>query len=72
MKKIVTIALALGLSAGAASAGGYSAPVIEPAPVVVTGAATTNTGLLVPALLGVALIAAIAADSDSDSDTTTE
>jgi hypothetical protein len=72
MKKIATIALALGLTASTAFAGGYSAPVVEAEPVVVEGSSSSNAGLLIPALLVVGLIAAAASDSDDDTAVATE
>ncbi|MDO5529067.1 MAG: hypothetical protein Q4F71_06660 [Paracoccus sp. (in: a-proteobacteria)] len=68
MKKVATFALALGLTASTAFAGGYVAPVVEVEPVVVdTRPAGTNAGFIVPALLALAVIAAIASDSSDDS-----
>jgi len=67
MTKFATFALAVGLSASTAMAGGYVAPVVDVAPVVVdTRPASTNAGLIVPALLLLGVIAAIAADDDDD------
>ena len=63
MKKIATIALALGLTAGTAFAGGYSAPVVETAPVAVEAGSSSNAALIVPALL---LLGVIAAASTND------
>lgn len=64
MKKIATIALALGLSAGTAFAGGYIAPVVDVEPVVVEAApASSAAGWVVPALLLVGVAAAIASDN---------
>lgn len=59
MKKIATIALALGLSASTAFAGGYVAPVVEAEPVVVEGSSSSNAAWLIPVLLvaGIAVIA---------------
>lgn len=63
MTKVATIALALGLTASTAFAGGYVAPVVEAEPVVVeTKPATSNAGLVVPALLLLGVIAAVASD----------
>lgn len=63
MTKLATIAAALGLTASSALAGGYVAPVVEVEPVIVEEApATTNAGLIVPALLLLGVIAAIASD----------
>lgn len=63
MKKIATLAAVMTLSAGAAFAGGYSAPVVEAEPVVVEQASTSNAGLIVPALLLLGVIAAASSDS---------
>lgn len=60
MKKIATIALALGLTATSAFAGGYTAPVVEPAPVVVEQSSSSNAGILIPVLLLVAVAVAAA------------
>ncbi|MFT3687577.1 hypothetical protein [Paenirhodobacter sp.] len=65
MKKLATIALALGLSASSAFAGGYTAPVVEAEPVVVKELSSSNAAILIPALLLVA-IAVAASDSSSD------
>ena len=71
MTKFATFALALGLSASTALAGGYVAPVVDVEPVVVdTKPASTNAGLVVPALLLLGVIAAVASDDDDDDDTT--
>ncbi|MDO5658732.1 MAG: hypothetical protein Q4G36_10485 [Paracoccus sp. (in: a-proteobacteria)] len=68
MTKVATFALALGLTASSAFAGGYVAPVVEVEPIVVdTRPAGTNAGFVVPALLALAVIAAIASDSSDDS-----
>jgi len=72
MTKFATFAAALGLSASTALAGGYVAPVVDVEPVVVdTRPASTNAGLVVPALLLLGVIAAVASDDDDDDDTTT-
>ena len=72
MTKFATFALALGLSASTALAGGYVAPVVDVEPVVVdTRPASTNAGLVVPALLLLGVIAAVASDDDDDDDDTT-
>lgn len=69
MTKFATFALALGLSASTALAGGYVAPVVDVEPVVVdTRPASTNAGLVVPALLLLGVIAAVASDDDDDDD----
>ncbi len=73
MTKFATFALALGLSASTALAGGYVAPVVDVEPVVVdTKPASTNAGLVVPALLLLGVIAAVASDDDDDDDETTD
>jgi len=65
MTKFTAFALAFGLSASTALAGGYVAPVVEIEPVIVdTKPASTNAGLVVPALLLLGVIAAVASDSD--------
>ncbi|MBM3603827.1 MAG: hypothetical protein FJX25_03510 [Alphaproteobacteria bacterium] len=65
MTKFATFAAALGLTATSALAGGYVAPVVEVEPVVVEErAATTNAGLVIPALLLLGVIAAVASDND--------
>ena len=70
MTKFATFALALGLSASTALAGGYVAPVVDVEPVVVdTKPASTNAGLVVPALLLLGVIAAVASDDDDDDST---
>ena len=72
MTKFATFAAALGLSASSALAGGYVAPVVDVEPVVVdTRPASTNAGLVVPALLLLGVIAAVASDDDDDDDDTT-
>ena len=69
MTKFATFALAFGLSASTALAGGYVAPVVDVEPVVVdTRPAGTNAGLVVPALLLLGVIAAVASDDDDDDD----
>lgn len=73
MTKFTTfaLALALGFSASSALAGGYVAPVVEVEPVVVdTRPASTNAGLVIPALLLLGVIAAVASDDDDDSSDT--
>ncbi|MDV7271441.1 hypothetical protein RYZ20_11075 [Thioclava sp. A2] len=59
MKKLATVALALGLTATTAFAGGYEAPVVAEEPIVAEGASSSNAGLLIPALLlaGIAIVA---------------
>ena len=67
MTKFATFALALGLTASTALAGGYVAPVVDVEPVVVdTKPASTNAGLVVPALLLLGVIAAVASDNNDD------
>jgi len=58
MKKLATIALALGLSASTAFAGGYTAPVVEAEPVVVENSSSSNAGIIVPILLLVGIAVA--------------
>lgn len=66
MTKLTAVALALGLTTSTALAGGYVAPVIDVEPVVVdTKPASSNAGLVVPALLLLGIIAAVASDSKS-------
>ena len=63
MTKLSAVAVALGLTASSAFAGGYVAPVVEVEPVVVdTRPASTNAGLVIPALLLLGVIAAVASD----------
>ena len=65
MTKFTAFAAALGLSVSSAFAGGYVAPVVEVEPVVVdTRPASTNAGLIIPALLLLGVIAVIASDDD--------
>ena len=65
MTKFAAFAAALGLSASTALAGGYVAPVVEVEPVIVdTKPASTNAGLIIPALLLLGVIAVIASDDD--------
>ncbi|MFD1882831.1 hypothetical protein [Paracoccus pacificus] len=69
MKKVATFALALGLTATSALAGGYVAPVVDVEPVVVdTKPASSNAGLIVPALLLLGVVAAVASSNDDDDD----
>ena len=69
MTKFATFALALGMTASTALAGGYVAPVVEVEPVVVdTQPASTNAGLIVPALLLLGVAAAVLSDDDDDDD----
>lgn len=73
MTKFTAFAAALGLSVSSALAGGYVAPVVEVEPVVVdTRPASTNAGLIIPALLLLGVIAVIASDDDDDSPATSE
>lgn len=66
MNKFTTVAAALVLSASTALGGGYVAPIVEVEPVVVdTKPASTNAGVIIPALLLLGVIAAIAS-SDSN------
>lgn len=65
MTKFATFVAALGLSASTALAGGYVAPVVDVEPVVVdTKPASSNAGLVVPALLLLGVIAAVASDNN--------
>lgn len=68
MTKFATFALALGMTASTALAGGYVAPVVEVEPVVVDSqpAGTFNAGLIVPALLLLGVAAAVLSDDDDD------
>ena len=69
MTKFATFALALGMTASTALAGGYVAPVVEVEPVVVdTQRPATNAGLIVPALLLLGVAAAVLSDDDDDDD----
>lgn len=71
MTKFVTFALAMGLSASTALAGGYVAPVVDIEPVVVdTAPASSNAGLIIPALLLLGVAAAVISDDDDDDVTT--
>ncbi|MCQ0970663.1 hypothetical protein MLD63_09525 [Paracoccus sp. TK19116] len=75
MTKFATFAAALGLTATSALAGGYVAPVVEVEPDVVDEQpASSNAGLIVPALLLLGVVAAVASDNndDDDDDTTTD
>lgn len=67
MKKIASFAAVLGLTTSQVLAGGYVAPVVEVEPVVVdTRPASSNAGLIIPALLLLGLIAVIASDDDDN------
>ncbi len=67
MTKLTAFAAALALSASTALAGGYVAPIVEVEPVMVdTKPASTNAGLIIPALLLLGIIAVIASDNDDD------
>ena len=69
MTKFTAFALGLGLSASTALAGGYVAPIVEVEPVIVdTRPASTNAGLIIPALLLLGVIAVIASDNGNDND----
>ena len=73
MTKFATFAAVLGLTASQALAGGYVAPVVEVEPVVVdTKPASSNAGIIIPALLLIGVIAAIASDDDDDDATPLE
>lgn len=70
MTKFTAFAAALALSASTALAGGYVAPIVEVEPVVVdTKPASTNAGLIIPALLLLGIIAVIASDNDNETRT---
>ena len=70
MTKFTAFAAALGLSVSSAFAGGYVAPVVEVEPVVVdTRPASTNAGLIIPALLLLGVIAVIASNNNDDDST---
>ncbi|PCD77720.1 hypothetical protein CLN94_02830 [Pseudothioclava arenosa] len=58
MKKLATLALALGLTATTAVAGGYEAPVVAQEPVVAEGASSSNAAILIPLLLLVGIAVA--------------
>jgi hypothetical protein len=58
MKTIATLAVVLGLSAGAAFAGGYAAPMVEGDPMVEAATSSSGQGLIVPVLLLIGLAAA--------------
>lgn len=69
MTKFTAFAVSLGLMSSTALAGGYVAPIVEVEPVVVhTRPASTNAGLVVPALIALGVIAAIASSSSSSDD----
>jgi predicted S18 family serine protease len=63
MKKIATLATVITLTAGAAFAGGYSAPVVEAEPVAVEQSGSSGAGLVIPALLLLGVIAAASSNS---------
>jgi hypothetical protein len=63
MKKVMTIAVVLGLSAGTAFAGGMSDPMVEGDPVVVAGPAGSGNGALIGGLLLLGIAAAAASSS---------
>lgn len=72
MTKFATFAVALGLTASSALAGGYVAPTVEVEPIVVDEKpASSNAGLIIPALLLLGVVAAVASDDDDDEDTDT-
>ncbi|AGT07678.1 hypothetical protein [Paracoccus aminophilus] len=71
MTKFATFALALGLTASTALAGGYVAPVVDVEPVVIDQKpASSNAGLVVPALLLLGVIAAVASDNNDNKNST--
>ncbi|MCV2871617.1 hypothetical protein OEZ71_04845 [Defluviimonas sp. WL0050] len=62
MKKVMTIAVVLGLSAGTAFAGGMSDPMVEGEPIV-AGPAGSGNGALIGGLLLLGIAAAAASSS---------
>ncbi len=65
MKKVMTAAVALSLVGSAAFAGGPVVVVEEADPVVVTERTSSTGGVLVPLLIGAAVLCAVACGSDS-------
>ncbi|VDC23521.1 hypothetical protein XINFAN_01086 [Pseudogemmobacter humi] len=65
MNKVMTAAVALSLMGSAAFAGGPVVIVEEVEPVVVTERASTSGGVLIPLLIGAAVLCAVACGSDS-------
>lgn len=65
MTKFATLAAALSMTATSALAGGYVEPIVEE-PVVIAEqpASSMNPAFVIPAVLAVAVIAAVAADDD--------
>ena len=62
MKKVMTLAVVLGLSAGTAFAGGMSDPMVEGDPIVAAPAGSGN-GALLGGLLLLGVVAAVASSS---------
>ena len=65
MKKVMSAAVALSLVGSAAFAGGPVVVVEEDTPVVVTERTSSTGGVLVPVLIGAAVLCAVARGSDS-------
>lgn len=65
MKKVMTAAVALSLVGSAAFAGGPVVIVDDVEPVVVTERTSSTGGVLVPLLIGAAVLCAVACGSDS-------
>ncbi|NPD15389.1 hypothetical protein HOY34_09275 [Xinfangfangia sp. D13-10-4-6] len=65
MKKVMSAAVALSLVGSAAFAGGPVVVVDEVEPVVVTERTSSTGGVLVPVLIGAAVLCAVACGSDS-------
>ncbi|MBJ2151145.1 MULTISPECIES: hypothetical protein [Paracoccaceae] len=65
MKKVMTAAVALSLVGSAAFAGGPVVVVDDVEPVVVTERTSSTGGVLVPLLIGAAVLCAVACGSDS-------
>ena len=66
MKRIATLAAALGVIGSTAFAGGMALPIVEMAPEVVEEAASSSSaGLIIPLIL-LALIAAVMSSSSGD------
>lgn len=65
MKKVLSLAAALSVTASVAFAGGPVVTPVEPQPEVLPAAASSSGGGLLPILLGVAVIAAIAGGDGS-------
>ncbi|MCL4068495.1 hypothetical protein M3484_18175 [Pseudomonas sp. GX19020] len=65
MKKVMTAAVALSLVGSAAFAGGPVVVIDDVEPVVVTERTSSTGGVLVPLLIGAAVLCAVACGSDS-------